>query len=277
MRQSRDGLIECEIDVSGHKVPHDLGGARTIRHELEAGLCYVLKVNPTDVLPGTGSSRAFGRLVGIGLKPCDQALEIAGRQILSCHDHVGITWQPRDGFEIRTDVVGQRINRAIDHVRWPVADAHGIAVGSGAYGASNSDRAGRAGHVFDDDWLAQRRAHRLAQDSRQGIDRTASPVRNDESDRTRWVRLSRRLAGEQQRCKRRAEKCSIHPLPLSCTSHEASCLIACTYSSSPTTTPKSQRDVYRGLWTKSVSRCGVHLSRYSGAGDVRPRLRLLPV
>src|SRR5262249_15588062 len=137
MRQSRDGLIECEIDVSGHKVAHDLGGARTIRHELESGLGDVLKVNPADVLAGTGSGRAFGRLVGIGLKPCDQALEIAGRQILSCHDHVGITWQPRDRFEIRTDVVGQRINRAIDDVRGPVADAHGIAIGSGAYGASN--------------------------------------------------------------------------------------------------------------------------------------------
>src|SRR5262249_2002089 len=137
-------------------------------------------------------------------------------------------------------------------------------------------RAGRAGPVFEDDRLAQRRAHRLAQDSRQSIDRTSSPVRNDESDRTRWIRLSRRLAGEQQRCQRRAEKCSIHPLPLSCTSHEASCPIACTYSSSPTAAPKSQRDVYRGLWTKSVSRCRVDLSRYAGGGDARLRLRWLP-
>src|SRR5262249_34051157 len=51
--------------------------------------------------------------------------------------------------------------------------------------------------------------------------------------------LSRRLASEQQRCKHRAEKCSIHSLPLNCTTHETSCLIACTYSSSPTATPKS--------------------------------------
>src|SRR5262249_24902867 len=89
----------------------------------------------------------------------------------------------------------------------------GIAVRNGAYGASNSDRAVRAGHVFDDDWLAQRGAHRLTQDSRQSIDRTASPVWNDESHRTRWIWLSRRLASEQQRCKHRAQKCSIHIAP----------------------------------------------------------------
>jgi hypothetical protein len=33
-------------------------------------------------------------------------------------------------------------------------------------------------------------------------------------------------------------------LPLGCTSHAASCLIACTYSSSGSATPKSQRDCY---------------------------------
>src|SRR5262249_61441537 len=45
MRQSRDGLIGWEIDVSGHKDPHDLGGARPIRRGLEAWLLYVRKVN----------------------------------------------------------------------------------------------------------------------------------------------------------------------------------------------------------------------------------------
>jgi hypothetical protein len=35
-------------------------------------------------------------------------------------------------------------------------------------------------------------------------------------------------------------------LPLGCTGHEASCLIACTYSSSgAAATPKPQRDFYR--------------------------------
>ena len=99
MWQSRDGLIECEIDVSGHKVAHNLGRARTIRHELEARTCDVLKVNPADMLPGTGSGRAFGGLAGIGFEPGDEALEIGGGKILSCHDHVGIAWQPRDRLD----------------------------------------------------------------------------------------------------------------------------------------------------------------------------------
>src|SRR6266446_8319787 len=59
-------------------------------------------------------------------------------------------------------------------------------------------------------------------------------------------------------------------LPLSCTSHETSCLIARTYSSSGTATPKPQRDFYRvtdlqGYGRRAFPDDGVHLSRCFGA------------
>src|SRR5262245_11778938 len=136
------------------------------------------KYTPLTCCPAPGP--ALRRLVGIGLEPGDQLSQVGCRQVLSRHDDIGIARQAGDRLEILQHVVWERIDRSIHDVGRPVADADGVTVGRGAHGAANTDGARRAGHVFDDDGLAERPAHRVAQSAGEGIDRTAGAEWHDQ-------------------------------------------------------------------------------------------------
>ena len=213
MRQRGDRLVEGQVDVPGHQVPHDLGGAGAIRHELESCAGDVLEVDAADVLPRAGPGSALRRLLRVGLEPGDQLFQVPCRQVLACHDDVRVARQARDRLEILQHVVGQRVDRAVDHVRGPVADADGVAVGSGAHGAADPDGAGRAGDVLDDDRLAERLAHRLGERACQRIDRTARAERHDQGDRMGRIRLRRRGTCECDDGNGQAEGQSAHVTP----------------------------------------------------------------
>src|SRR5262249_61527691 len=63
------------------------------------------------------------------------------------------------------------------------------------------------------------------------------------------------------------------PLRLSCTTHEASCLIARTYSSSGTATPQIICDLDLLLYTEGGSSTPDELFRFSPRADMEPRRR----
>jgi hypothetical protein len=95
-------------------------------------------------------------------------------------------------------------------VRGPIADADGVTVGRGAHSAADTNGARRAGHVFDDDGLAERSAHRVAQGAGEGIDRTAGAEWDDQGDRVRRIWLRQRGARPGQSRNGQAERESSH-------------------------------------------------------------------
>ena len=76
------------------------------------------------------------------------------------HDQHRAVREHRDRLEILQRVVGQRIDRGVDHVVVHAADADGVAVRIGAHDAAGADRARRAADVLDDDGLAEQSAAR---------------------------------------------------------------------------------------------------------------------
>ncbi len=63
-----------------------------------------------------------------------------------------------------------------------IAHHHGVAVGRGARGLGGADRAAGAGHVFDDDLLAEHRTDRLRDDAAEDVGRPARGERHDHGD-----------------------------------------------------------------------------------------------
>src|SRR5215472_10582311 len=91
-------------------------------------------------------------------------------------------------------------------MRAPVADTDSVAVRRRVRHSANTDRAPGAGHILDQDWLAERDAHTIAHHARHGVRRAAGRKRNVERDRTcrialcsggAWYRRQRGSARDQ--------------------------------------------------------------------------------
>src|SRR5262249_51341531 len=104
------------------------------------------------------------------------------------------------------EVVVQVVDRAVDHMRAPVADTDSVAVRRRVRHSANTDRAPGAGHILDQDRLAERDAHTIAHHARHGVRRAAGRKRNVERDRTcrialcsggAWYRRQRGSARDQ--------------------------------------------------------------------------------
>ena len=189
----------------------DRGLHALVRHELEARAGDVLEVDRVDVGAAGRPDIADADLAGIGLHPGDQLLQVRGREILARGDHQRVARQQRDRLEIAAQIIGQRIDRAVDDVRAVVAVAQRIAVGRRLHRAFDAGHARLAGDILDHDRLAERLAHALGERAREAVRRTAGEIGHDHRDRPRRIGL--RTGDIRQRRKRggacrQAEKCS---------------------------------------------------------------------
>ena len=96
----------------------------------------------------------------------------------------------------------------------PVADAERVTVRRGLRGAHDADAGAGAGDVLDDDGLAERYPHALAQNAGERIRRTARRKRHDDGDGMRWIGLRMRLGNAARRNgERRENGCQFHGCP----------------------------------------------------------------
>ena len=115
-------LVDDEIDLTGHQILQCRAGA-AIRDELEAGAGDVLKIDARDMGRGPCTRRSGRDLALVRFDPADELVEVLRRDaVLADHDH-RVAGQQHDRLEIAQQIVGQRVNRAVDHMRAPVAGA----------------------------------------------------------------------------------------------------------------------------------------------------------
>ena len=81
------------------------------------------------MLDGADAGDALRRLVGIGLEPGDQRLEVARRHALPRGHQQRAVREQRDGLEVGEEIVGKRVERADQHVRRQGAGDQRVAVG----------------------------------------------------------------------------------------------------------------------------------------------------
>ena len=96
----------------------------------------------------------------------------------------------------------------------PVADAERVAVRRSLRGTGDADAGAGAGHGLDDDGLAERHPHALAQDARERVRRPAGGKRHDDGDRARRIALRMRASDAPHRnSQRRDNRRHSHGLP----------------------------------------------------------------
>jgi hypothetical protein len=191
MRQRTRRLIECQMDLARQHVLHARRRA-AIRHDLNVGAGGVLEQDAREMRRAAHAGRSHHGLAGIGFQPRDQFLDVLCGHRLGGNDQLRAVRDQRHGFEIGQQVVGQRIDRAVDDVRAPMPDAQRIAVARRASDPADGDVAARAGNVLDDDRLSERGPHALAEDARDGVGRPASRKRHDHRDGTCGISLRQR-------------------------------------------------------------------------------------
>ena len=154
---------------------------------------------PTPTLPGLAFSQAIS------------SFRLAAGKSLRAEIISGLLGKQRDRLEIAAQIIGQRIDRAVDHVRAVVAVAQRIAVGRRLHRALDAGHARLAGDVLDHHRLAERLAHALGERAREAVRRTAGEIRHDHRDRARRIGLragDMRQRRERGGACRQAEKCS---------------------------------------------------------------------
>ena len=165
------------------------------------------------------------RLVGIGLQPGDQPLEIVRRQALLADDQQRLAADLDDRLEILQQIELQRVEAAGQHMRGRGADAERVAVGGRAHRAADAEAAGRASDIFDHHGLAENRSHLLGQKARQRVGGAAGGERHDHGDRACRIGLGRggadRGKTEQDRGQNRQQsthaalRCAFPDVPMS--------------------------------------------------------------
>ena len=144
------------------------------------------------------------RLVGIGLQPGDQLLEVVRRQGLATNDQLRVGRDQHDRLEILLQVVVAADRSAVADMGVPLADVDGVAVGRRARDAADADAAAGAADVLDDHRLTERGPHALRQDARHDVGRAARRERHDHRDRPRRIGLRVRAgdAAQDGKCRR---------------------------------------------------------------------------
>ena len=131
----------------------------------------------------------------------DEVLEVRGRQRLLGDDRLRRVVDDADLREAFRRIVFQvRIERRRRRLRPHVADRDGVAVRRGLGGAGHAEAAAGAADVLDDEGLAERAAHVLADQAGDDIGRPAGGERHDDGDRFGRILLrQRRRAQRRQR------------------------------------------------------------------------------
>jgi hypothetical protein len=87
-----------------------------------------------------------------------------------------------DWLQVVQQIVPQRIHRAIDDMRAPVADAESVSVGRRVNCTANTDATASPGDVLDDDWLIEALAHGSSNGASDRVRGAAGRERDDECD-----------------------------------------------------------------------------------------------
>src|SRR5580693_7009832 len=132
------GRLDHEVDLLGQQILHRRSIA-AIGNELELGAGGLPKRNPGEMAGGADARDADRRLVGIGLEPGDQALQIVCRQALLADDQQRLAANFDDRLEVLQQIEWQMIEAAGQHMRGGGADAERVAVGERANRAADAD------------------------------------------------------------------------------------------------------------------------------------------
>ncbi len=143
-------------------------------------------------------------LAFIRLHVIDEFLEVLGRKVFPRDDQDrGARHQP-DRLEIGFRIIGEvRIERGRGGMRAHMPHDDRVAIGRGALGARGARRPAGAHHVFNDERLAERLGHVIADDARDHVGGSAGGERHDQRDRA--VRVV--LGGGRQRTPSQTERC----------------------------------------------------------------------
>jgi len=94
-----------------------------------------------------------------------------------------------------------------------MTEAQRVAVRRRSHRAPDADRAACARDVLDQDGLAERRLHALAEDAHHRIRGSTRRERHDDGDRTRGIVLGPRHASEREHRQQRSQNCPTHHAP----------------------------------------------------------------
>jgi hypothetical protein len=154
---------------------------------LKIGVCFALKQQPGNMHDATRAVSPLCCLAGIGFEPGNQFLQAIRRNAFPADDQKRTARNQGDRFEIVLHVVVQGIDGTVGNVRGPIAFDHRVAIGRRARDPADTDAAGRAGRVFNDDGLAKRSGHAPGDNARNRIGAAACSIRDHERNGTRWV------------------------------------------------------------------------------------------
>src|SRR5262249_25568365 len=104
-------------------------------------------------------------LLRVRVEPGDQLAQIFFWLGLVGDEQLMIARQRCDRLEVLHEVILQWIDRAVDDMGPEIAEHDGVAVWRCAYHAAGRDAAGSARDVLDHDWLAERLAHALGENT----------------------------------------------------------------------------------------------------------------
>ncbi len=124
-----------------------------------------------EVQRGADARVPIGELAGLGARESRELERRSGRHVVVDDEHVGVAVDLRHRDEVLERIVGQvLVELAVDHDVAGRHDADGVAVGGRLDDVVHGDVTAAAGHVLDDDRLAQDIAELVGHQPGRGID-----------------------------------------------------------------------------------------------------------
>jgi hypothetical protein len=148
LRYGSNRGVNHQVDLPGNQILHG-GRGSAIGYELKSRACEFLE-ECAAYPPGISDDTLRG-LVRVGLQPVDKALQVIRRNCFLGDDQPRIAGQKGDRLKILQQVVGKRVERAIQDMCAPLPAADRIAIGRRACDPADTDIACGATHVLDND------------------------------------------------------------------------------------------------------------------------------
>ena len=153
------------------------------------------------------------QLTGVRLHVGDELAEILHRQVVLRRDQHRRRGGVHDRREVGARVVGKvRVEPDACRLRAEIAHEQRVAVRRRAGDAGRRDRAAGAGHVLDDELLAERAAHVVGVDAGDDVGRAARRERHDDGDRALGIGRKRRPGERRERGRKRGGKRAVSHL-----------------------------------------------------------------
>ena len=152
---------------------------------------------------GADTGDPHRRLIGIGLEPGDQPLQIVRRQAFLCDDQERLAADFDHRFQIPEQIERQSIEAAGQHMRRGGSDAQCMAVSGRADRAADTQAAGSARDILNDDGLPQNGPHLLTKEPRHRVGGATCRKWHDHGNRPGRIALRLANIARSQTDKRR--------------------------------------------------------------------------